>query len=193
MLAVAAVSYGAGRYEFLQEQEYRFSTAIPNLLIQDHFQSIVVFVGKHEKCGKVLLRSGMEGIYLNLYLSARVFEISAGLVPHKAELRTYRLKVPRLQMKAFLSAGFLFVYRIRQKQFLLGTKRSIFVEKDITFYESFGASDVSNIFVWSFEKPLKKRQYNFRKFGNDILKYHQMMSWKTMVTCALKTHYPINL
>ena len=77
---------------------------------------------------------GREGIYLNLFLSMRFFEISAGLTPHKAEFRTCRLKVSRLQMKAFLSAGFLFVNRIRQKQFLSGPKRSIFVEKDITSY-----------------------------------------------------------
>ena len=47
----------------IKKQECRFSTAIPNLLVQGHCQSIVVFGGKHETCGKLLLRM-MEGRYL---------------------------------------------------------------------------------------------------------------------------------
>lgn len=40
----------------------------------------------------------------------------------------------------------MFVYRVRQKHFPFRTKHSIFVEKDIASYQSFVASDVSNIF-----------------------------------------------
>ena len=141
-------------------------------IISNPLLYLLVNMNNVERCCCVC---GREGIYLNLFLSTRFFEISADLIPHKAELRTYRLKVPRLQMKAFLSAGFLFVYRIWQNNSFLDQNGVFSLKKTSGPINPLERLMWAISLFWSFEKPLKKNDNTI--WENLVMTYLNITKW----------------